>query len=113
MGAATLVPHLLKCVVAQERPDRVEIHGDRHGIPRSGEAFDAFPSGHAVHMGALAAALSRILPKYRVLIWGASTMVALTRVVLLAHWTSDVLVGGALGVGLEQGLNAFGKAERS
>lgn len=107
IGASTILSHALKWIVAQERPDRVEIHGDRHGIPRSGKAFDAFPSGHAVHVSALAAALSRILPQHRALIWGAGTVVALTRVVLLAHWASDVLGGGALGIGIEQALNAI------
>ena len=68
MGITALVPHLLKQIVSQERPDRLEIHGKRHGVPRSGKAFDAFPSGHAVHMGALAAALSRILPRFKLLI---------------------------------------------
>lgn len=107
IGAAGMVSHVLKRIVAQERPDRVEIHGRRHGIPRSGKAFDAFPSGHAVHMSALAAALSRIVPQHRALIWGASMLIALTRVALLAHWASDVIVGGALGIGIEQGLNTL------
>ncbi|WP_306224334.1 phosphatase PAP2 family protein [Bosea beijingensis] len=60
MATTAILPHLLKGIVDQERPDRREIHGDRHGVPRSGKAYDAFASGHAVHMGALASALSRL-----------------------------------------------------
>src|SRR4051812_15803686 len=47
--AANILPHLAKAAVDQERPDRCEVHGPRRGIPRSGKAYDAFPSGHAVH----------------------------------------------------------------
>lgn len=106
VATTTVLPHLLKKVIAQERPDRLEIHGDRHGVPRSGKAFDAFPSGHAVHMGALAAALSRMVPSHRMLIWSVASFLALTRVGLLAHWLSDVLAGEALGVVTESLVHA-------
>jgi undecaprenyl-diphosphatase len=93
-----LLPHLLKGVVAQERPDRREVHGRRRGIPKSGNAFDAFPSGHAMHVGALAAGLSAIFPRHRQLIWATGLGLAGTRVILLAHWLSDVLAGLTIGV---------------
>jgi hypothetical protein len=47
------LPHILKTLVDQQRPDR-RVHGNRHGLPLSGKADDAFPSGHAVHIGAVA-----------------------------------------------------------
>jgi hypothetical protein len=50
----TVLPHLLKSVFDQIRPDRLTVRGHRRGIPLSGRPRDAFPSGHAVHMGALA-----------------------------------------------------------
>jgi len=53
-----ILPHLLKRLIDQERPDRCMVHGRRHGIPRSGKAYDAFPSGHAMHVGAVASAVS-------------------------------------------------------
>lgn len=109
----TALPHLLKAIVARERPDRVEIRGYRHGIPRSGKAFNAFPSGHAVHLGALASALARMAPNFRALIWSLGSFVALTRVVLLAHWMSDVVVGEALGITIENTLNALNRKPES
>jgi undecaprenyl-diphosphatase len=107
MVTTAILPHLLKGVIDQERPDRCEIHGDRQGVPRSGKAFDAFPSGHAVHMGALASALSRLAPRHQLLIWGLTTSLAMTRVVLLAHWLSDVVVGETLGIAIENLLHAI------
>ena len=96
--AANVLPHLLKSVISQERPDRCMVHGRRRGIPRSGRALDAFPSGHAMHIGALASAAGWIYPEWRRLVWMVGGLLATTRVVLLAHWASDVAVG--LGVGI-------------
>jgi undecaprenyl-diphosphatase len=59
-AAATLLPHLLKTVIDQERPDRLTISGHLNGVPLTGNARDAFPSGHAVHIGALASAATRL-----------------------------------------------------
>jgi membrane-associated phospholipid phosphatase len=78
------------------------IHGRRHGIPRSGKAYDAFPSGHAMHVGAIASAVSWISPKSAPLAWSLGGLVAATRIVLLAHWMTDVLAGLAMGVVVER-----------
>jgi undecaprenyl-diphosphatase len=102
LAAASLVPTMLKSVVDQERPDRCMVGPDRKGIETSGNARDAFPSGHAVNMGAAAAALGWIYPERKQLFWSLAVAVASTRIGILAHWTSDVLVGGVLGAGLER-----------
>lgn len=54
--AATLLPHGMKLLFNQTRPDRRTVLGHAHGISFSGKREDAFPSGHALHMGALASA---------------------------------------------------------
>ncbi len=97
MAVAALLPHLLKGVFDQERPDRRTICGHLHGIPFSGKPRDAFPSGHAVHVGALASAATELPRGQRNLVWAIGAGLALTRIVLLAHWLSDVLAGLALG----------------
>ncbi|WP_407175132.1 phosphatase PAP2 family protein [Bradyrhizobium sp. STM 3562] len=96
-AVVTLLPHVLKSVFDQERPDRRTIRGHLHGIPFSGKPFDAFPSGHAIHVGALASAATELPPRQRNLVWGVGAGLVLTRVVLLAHWLSDVLAGLAIG----------------
>ena len=100
--AASALPHLLKKLFDQQRPDRRTIRGHWRGIPFSGQSEDAFPSGHAVHVGALASAASRLPPRQRNLVWGLGAGLVATRVVLLAHWVSDVAVGLAVGVVLER-----------
>jgi membrane-associated phospholipid phosphatase len=99
--ATAVLPHLMKAVLAQRRPDRTVPPG-RHGIPRSGKAYDAFPSGHAMHVGALASAASRVFPNWTGSIWSLAGLLAGTRIVLLAHWTTDVLAGLAMGVGVDR-----------
>ncbi len=96
------VPRLLKGVLSQERPDRTIVHGRRHGIPRSGEPDDAFPSGHAIHIGALCAAAGRLWPRARPMAWTIGGTLAATRVVLLAHWVTDVAAGLVIGLGIEK-----------
>jgi membrane-associated phospholipid phosphatase len=98
---ADALSHVLKHAVAQIRPDRCVLHGPRQGIPFSGKPFDAFPSGHAMLAGTLASSLSRVFPAYRGWFWSVATVLAATRVVLLAHWVSDVAVGLGLGAVLE------------
>ena len=95
--ATAILPHLLKRLIDQERPDRSMVHGRRHGIPRSGKAYDAFPSGHAMHVGAVASAVSWAYPRSAPIAWGIGGLIAATRIVLLAHWTTDVLAGLTLG----------------
>jgi hypothetical protein len=107
--ATAILPHLLKRLIDQERPDRCMIHGRRHGIPRSGKPYDAFPSGHAMHVGAVASAVSWAFPRRAPIAWGFGGLVALTRIILLAHWTTDVLAGLTMGVLVERFLRPLTK----
>lgn len=100
--AAVMLPHLLKTQFGQVQPDRRTVRGHLHGIPLSGKASDAFPSGHAVHVGALASAATELPPAKRNLIWAVAAVLVSTRILLLAHWTSDVVAGLAKGTVLER-----------
>ncbi|MDA9433912.1 phosphatase PAP2 family protein [Bradyrhizobium sp. CCBAU 51627] len=97
-----LLPHVLKSVFDQTRPDRLTAVGHCRGIPISGRSRDAFPSGHAVHMGALASAAGRLPTKPRRVVRALAVGLSLTRIVLLAHWASDVLAGFTLGIAIER-----------
>lgn len=105
--ATTILPHILKRHINQTRPDRRTVLAHRRGIPISGRANDAFPSGHAVHMGAIASIATALRPKYRNLVWGATIGLAVSRIVILAHWTSDVIVGFGIGAITERLVRRF------
>ena len=99
---ASLLPHGLKAVFNQTRPDRRTVLGHLHGISFSGKLEDAFPSGHALHMGALASAAGTLPAGPRRAIRTLALGLSLTRVVVLAHWASDVVAGFALGALIER-----------
>jgi membrane-associated phospholipid phosphatase len=100
--AASLLPHALKAVFDQTRPDRRTVLGHLRGISFSGKRDDAFPSGHALHMGALASAAGNVPAAPRRAIQTVAVGLSLTRIMVLAHWASDVVAGFALGAILER-----------
>lgn len=110
--ATAVLPHLLKDIVDQKRPDRLTVEGHLRGIPFSGKANDAFPSGHALHVGALASAATLLPAGWRNLVWASGAALVSTRIILLAHWASDVVVGLAVGAALERGLRLITKPLR-
>lgn len=106
-----VLPHVMKSFVDQERPDRRTVRGHWRGIPFSGDKYDAFPSGHAVHVGAIASAATLLPATWRNAIWVIGGVLVSTRVMLLAHWLSDVIAGLAIGAGVERLLRPFTLSE--
>lgn len=101
VAIAGLLPDVFKYLVNRKRPDRALVHGRRHGIPRSGDPWDSFPSGHALHVGAIAGPLLRLTPhRARPLVWVGLAGLASTRIMLLAHYMTDVAAGLAIGAGI-------------
>lgn len=80
--------------------------------PALGEEFKSFPSGHTAN-GFVMIAYSLFLPYFKkinekgfmifAIVWGS--LVALSRVVLGAHFLSDVLIGGYITIFTFYGLN--------
>jgi undecaprenyl-diphosphatase len=106
-ATASVLPHVLKSVFDQTRPDRKTVLGHVHGISFSGKGKDAFPSGHALHMGALASVAGPLPAGPRRAIRVLAVGLCLTRIVVLAHWASDVVAGFALGAALERMLRLW------
>jgi membrane-associated phospholipid phosphatase len=62
------------------------------------EAYASFPSAHAITSAALAVAVSAVWPQARVPMIVYAVMIAMSRLVLLAHHPSDVVAGALAGV---------------
>lgn len=114
VGIAGALPHLFKYLVRRRRPDRTVVRkGRRHGVPLSGNAWDSFPSGHAVHMGAIAGPITSLAPGWlRPLVWPLAAALAGTRTLLLAHYPSDVGAGLALGFLIDRAVGALSRRAR-
>ncbi len=57
----------------------------------------SFPSGHSVTAFALATAVSFIYPRWSAVAIAIALIIAMSRVVLTAHYLSDVIAGGVAG----------------
>jgi membrane-associated phospholipid phosphatase len=100
---AVLVPlipgEILKWIVGRGRPF-VGGQADPFNFVHfaSTEAYASFPSAHAITGFALAFAVSAVWPRARGLMIAYALLIAISRLVLLAHHPSDVVAGALIGV---------------
>src|ERR1700754_3116902 len=100
---AVLVPvltgELIKWMVGRGRPF---VGGEANAFNfahfAGTEAYASFPSGHATTAAALAFAVAALWPQARIAMIVYVVLIALSRLVLLAHHPSDVVAGALLGV---------------
>lgn len=100
LAGAGVLNNAFKVLFGRWRPKQFFIDGS-YGFTyfKVGYIHNSFPSGHSAVAGALAAWAWRTLPAaYRNAIVLLTVGIAASRVVLTAHWLSDVLVGYTLGV---------------
>ncbi len=95
-GITTIIA---KQFIGRARPRHFETLGPAFFDPLRFEAsFASFPSGHATTIGALATVLALRFPQFRVVIIPLALVVGGSRVVVGAHYPSDVIMGLAVGM---------------
>jgi undecaprenyl-diphosphatase len=60
--------------------------------------YASLPSGHATDAFAIAMAIGALWPRARPFLWTYAVIIALSRVVLTAHFPSDVILGAVVGI---------------
>jgi membrane-associated phospholipid phosphatase len=60
--------------------------------------YASLPSGHAIDAFAIATAIGALWPRTRIVMWTYAVVIAVSRVVLTAHFPSDVVAGAVVGV---------------
>ena len=96
---SSLITEVLKYCVGRGRPF---VGGEANAFHFShfagNPAYYSFPSGHATTAFALAMAVSAVWPQARVAMAIYALIIAVSRLVLLAHHPSDVVAGAMVGI---------------
>jgi membrane-associated phospholipid phosphatase len=109
---AGLAVQVVKHVIGRARPRYLDTLGPYHFDAFSLKAsFASFPSGHATTAFAVAGAIGLIWPKARPWLLGLALLIGLSRILLGAHYPSDVVAGAALG--LASAIGVAGLAARA
>jgi len=99
IGTASVLVHGLKFLIGRARPELMEEYGAYSLTPFTGERlFESFPSGHSTAAGALFGAFAMLMPQFRPLFFVFATTIGMSRVIVGAHYPSDVAAGLLLGL---------------
>jgi undecaprenyl-diphosphatase len=100
VAASGISVNIIKQVIGRARPRLLPAEGPLSFDPLAFQSvFQGFPSGHAQVMGALAMTAFLVTPRYAVIVLIPCLMVAASRVIISAHYVSDVLAGWVFGAG--------------
>jgi membrane-associated phospholipid phosphatase len=99
VSISVLATEILKWVIGRGRPFVGGKANPFNFAPFNGtEAYFSFPSSHVVTAFALAFGVATIWPRARWYALAYAAIIALTRLVLLAHHPSDVVGGAVIGI---------------
>lgn len=96
--AAWGVTMLLKVIFARYRPALLFDEGlYGFGFGKAGYWYNSFPSGHAATAFGFLVALALVRPRWRLPCIAGAALLGLSRVLVNAHFLSDVVAGALLG----------------
>lgn len=100
-----IADQVLKHLVGRARPRLLRLDGPFHFEPLSiADVLASFPSGHTTSAFAAAVALGLIRPAWRGRLLAAACLIGASRVLVGAHYPSDVVGGAALGTAVSLAL---------
>ena len=98
VGGAGLIANLLKNILGRARPKLFDTVGQfEFQLFAFQPDYASIPSGHATTIFALATVIAILWPRGRVLLYTLAVWIALSRVLIGAHYLTDVVLGGILG----------------
>lgn len=103
LAASGALAQVIKYAVGRARPRLLPGFGAYRFHPLSMDInYASFPSGHAATVFAMATALGLMLPRCRLPLFLLAGVIAVSRIMVEAHYLSDVVAGAALGVASAQ-----------
>ncbi|SFI48232.1 undecaprenyl-diphosphatase [Phyllobacterium sp. CL33Tsu] len=106
--------NIAKFLIGRARPKFIDTLGPNAFSPFvSGYDFASFPSGHSTTMGAVGAVLALWFPRWRIAIILATMFIAFTRILVRAHYPTDVVAGYSVGFLLTVALARFLSGRRT
>lgn len=98
IGTASILVHLLKFVIGRARPELLMDMGAYSLTPFTGDnLYESFPSGHSAAAGSFFGAFFMLVPRFRFVFIGLALVIGVSRVIVGAHYPSDVAAGLLLG----------------
>ena len=99
IGATSALVHLFKLIVGRARPELFTEYGAYSLTPFAyDDLYSSFPSGHSAAVGAFFGAFSMLAPRLRPLFLLGALTIGVSRVIVGAHYPSDVAAGLLLGL---------------
>lgn len=93
-----IVAQAMKSVVGRARPRLFDEFGAFHFVwPGYPSVYASFPSGHTITAFACAMAVGFFLPRWRLPLFALAVLIGASRVVVGAHYPSDVVAGAVIG----------------
>ena len=99
VAVSGITTDLFKWLVGRWRP-KAHLHDQLYGFDFFGVEYEAtsFPSGHATTIWAFCLAMTLLFPRYRLVWYVLAFLVSISRVIVGAHYLSDVLAGAYIAV---------------
>lgn len=114
VAVSGIITDIIKVIAGRYRPSEFFAHGlygfDFLHIDR---ALTSFPSGHTATAFALATAITYLWPKASPTVWLFAILIGLSRLMICAHYPSDVIAGAFIGTVTTLALIRFWNPSRS